>query len=244
MKKIIALLLAVLFVFSLAACSSAQPQYETEAATLDEAGDAPVAGGWSVSQSDASVLPDEVQTAFDKATAEYTGMSFVPVAYIGKQVVAGMNYAILCEGTTVTADPETSLKVVIIYSDPEGSAQITNVEDFDLTAYTQSPGKTQSQVLSGGWSAPDEVSQAPVSDEAKNVFDKATETFEGNILNLMALLGSRVVSGTDYAFLCHSTIASAEPAYSMIRIVTVHQDPDGMASITNICNLDAADFNQ
>lgn len=244
MKKIFALLIALLFVISLVACSSQKPQSDPGTATPDESADTPAAGGWSIPQSEPSVLPDEVQIAFEQATAEYTGMNFVPVAYIGNQVVAGTNYAILCEGTSVTANPEPGLKVVIIYRDLEGNAEITNVADFDLTAYTQSPGKTQSQVLSGGWSAPAEISQATVPDEAKNAFDKATETFEGNILNLMALLGSQTVSGTDYAFLCHSTIASAEPAYSMIQIVTVHQDPDGEAKITNICNLDAADFNQ
>ena len=245
MKKILALLLAVLFVFSLAACSSTQPESETTADTVTEAADLPFVGGWEIPQDEAAaVLPDEVQTAFDKATAEYTGMSFVPVAYIGNQVVAGMNYAILCKGTSVTANPVTALKVVIIYNDLDGNAQVTNVADFDLTAYVSSPGKTRSEVLSGGWNAPEEVSRAPIPDDAQNAFDKATETYEGNILNLMALLGTQVVSGTNYAFLCHSTIASSEPAYSIIQVVTVYQDLEGKATITNICNLDAADFTE
>lgn len=244
MKKILALLLAVLFVFSLAACSSQGSRTETEAATSDEAVETPVSGGWAINRSEGAILPEAVQTAFDKATTDYTGMDLVPVAYIGNQVVAGMNYALLCEGTTVTAEPETSLKVAIIYHDLEGNAEITNVADFDLTAYTQSPGKTQSEVLSGGWSAPVEVSVTTIPDDAQNAFDKATETYEGNILNLMALLGTQVVAGTNYAFLCHTTVASADPAYSMIQVVTVYQDLDGKATITNICNLDAADFNK
>ena len=45
MKKILALLLAVLFVFSLAACSSTQPESETTADTVTEAADLPFVGG-------------------------------------------------------------------------------------------------------------------------------------------------------------------------------------------------------
>ena len=244
MKKILALLLAVLFVLSLAACSSAKPESETTADTSTEAADTPIVGGWAVTENEAAVLPKEVQTAFDKATAEYTGMTFVPVAYIGSQVVAGLNYAVLCEGTTVTADPVTELKVVIIYADLEDNARITNVADFTIADYTDNGGKTQTEVLAGGWSAPDEVSKAVIPAEAQSAYDKATESYEGNPLDLMALLGTQVVAGTNYAFLCHSTIASADPALSVIQVVTVYEDLDGNASITNICTLDAADFNK
>ena len=204
----------------------------------------PIVGGWAVTENEAAVLPKEVQTAFDKATAEYTGMTFVPVAYIGSQVVAGLNYAVLCEGTTVTADPVTELKVVIIYADLEDNARITNVADFTIADYTDNGGKTQTEVLAGGWSAPDEVSKAVIPAEAQSAYDKATESYEGNPLDLMALLGTQVVAGTNYAFLCHSTIASADPALSVIQVVTVYEDLDGNASITNICTLDAADFNK
>ena len=90
MKKMLALLLAVFFVLSLAACSSSPSQTATEAESSAE-GDAQIVGGWSLTANDAATLPEEVQTAFDKATETITGGYYVPVGYIGSQVVAGMN---------------------------------------------------------------------------------------------------------------------------------------------------------
>ena len=47
----------------------------------------------------------------------------------------GKNYKFLCRGTTVTADPVTSLYVTTVYQDAEGNCSITENQVFDLTAY-------------------------------------------------------------------------------------------------------------
>lgn len=249
MKKLLSVLLAVVCILSLAACASSQPQSATEAETAGDS-NTPVTGGWTLNSSDAATLPKDVQTAFDKATEAITGGRYVPVAYLGSQVVAGMNYALLCELLPATTPSPASvedtspfsLKVLIIYSDLGGKAEITNVADFDLAKYTQDGGKTQTELLSGGWSAPEELSSAPIDDGAKAAFSKAMENFEGNNLDLMALLGTQVVSGTNYAFLCRSTPVTPDAA-SSIQVVTVYEDLDKNATIFNICRLDVADFN-
>lgn len=90
-------------------------------------------GGWGISVSTVpAALPENVQTAFDKALADYSGVGFTPVAYLGSQVVAGANYAVLCTATSMTAEPQFGLAVVVIYADLEGGAEITSVSGVDF----------------------------------------------------------------------------------------------------------------
>ena len=58
-----------------------------------------------------------------------------PVALLGTQIVSGTNYRILCSGTTVTADPVTSLYVVDVYEDLQGAAEVKDIQLIDLTKY-------------------------------------------------------------------------------------------------------------
>ena len=47
--------------------------------------------GWNCEIAMDGVLPDEVQSAFDKAFEGFTGASYRPVVYLGSQIVAGTN---------------------------------------------------------------------------------------------------------------------------------------------------------
>ena len=85
------------------------------------------AGGWETVEYQAVMLPDEeAQAAFDKATAEIDGMIYIPVALIGKQIVAGTNYCILCQMIPVVPDAKPVWALVFIYEDLEGNAQIVD----------------------------------------------------------------------------------------------------------------------
>lgn len=98
----------------------------------------PMAGGWNVAEDYTTTeLPEEVQNAFDKAIAEFDGNDLVPMAYLGSQVVAGTNYALLCHSTLVTADPVSSIQVVTIYEDLDGNCSITNVYTLDLASFAE-----------------------------------------------------------------------------------------------------------
>ena len=86
-----------------------------------------LAGGWETVEYQAVMLPDEdAQAAFDKATAEIDGIIYIPVALIGKQIVAGTNYCILCQMIPVVPDAKPVWALVYIYEDLEGNAQIVD----------------------------------------------------------------------------------------------------------------------
>ena len=215
---------------------------ELAPAAEPEAADQPAGllGGWTIYDGETAALPEEVQTAFDSASKELLGNKLVPVAYLGSQVVAGTNDAILCKSTPVTLNPETKLVVVILYRDLEGNAKITHISDFALTASEEEA--TPAEQLAGGWAIPQEYAVITLPDDPAAAFAKAKEGFVGNSLEPIAYLGSQVVAGTNYAILCHSTLAT-NPPVSSIQLVIVTVDPEGNATFGDIRTLNIADYN-
>ena len=212
---------------------------EADAAPLLGAG---LVGGWNVSDaSPETVLPDDVKEAFDAATAKLLGVNYIPVAYLGSQVVAGTNYAVLCKKTAVVPDAETTLAVLIIYKDLAGDASVLYVNDFDVTA--PSTSETPAAQLAGGWTIPDEYEVVELPEPAQAAFTKAYDAFLGNRLEPIAYLGSQLVNGTNYAVLCRSTLATIPPLTS-IQVAIVYEDLEGNASFSDIHTLNIADFNQ
>ena len=91
-----------------------------------------LAGGWHIDPDLApAALPEDVQSAFDKATVGLNGISYQPLAYLGSQVVAGTNFALLCNVNSV-AEGASALAIVTIYENPDGDAQIISVAGLDF----------------------------------------------------------------------------------------------------------------
>lgn len=242
-RKLCVLFLTLAMVFVVSACGSSG-QLSESGASAESGSAGPETGGWELYDNKANVLPEDVQSAFEKAVETFTGSELKPVAYIASQVVAGRNDMILCEATSTTEEPETSYQMVIVYSDPEGNAEITQIKEFDLTAYTEGENsEISAEQLAGGWETAEERASVVIPQEAKDVFDKAAESLDGNELEPMALLGTQTVSGTNYAFLCCSTLQTEETIRG-IQVVTVYEDLDGNAEIMNICTVDPVDYNE
>ena len=95
-------------------------------------------GAWEITEPSGKpvMLPsEEAQAAFEKATENYVGVDFKPIALLGTQLVAGTNYKVLCRGTLSTGDASTYLYVVDVYADLQGNAEITNIGQLDLLTY-------------------------------------------------------------------------------------------------------------
>lgn len=89
--------------------------------------DKEMTGGWQEAQSPA--MTDEAKAAFEKATEGLLCVDYVPVALLSTQVVAGTNYCILCEATTVYPGAEMHYAVVNVYESLEGNANIISATD-------------------------------------------------------------------------------------------------------------------
>ena len=231
---IIMALFALTMMGAFAACGQNDQTADNDAGEKTESAE-PVTGGWELTKNEAAPLPEDVQAAFDKATEKYTGSKLTPVAYVGEQIVAGTNYMILCE-----SEPTTSYQMVVVYADLDGNAEVTEVKDFDLAAYTQGDdGEADPKQLAGGWSVPDDAAGSPIPEEAKAAFDKAAESLTGSRVEPLALLGTQVVAGTNYAFICkgNGSDLASDPR---IQIIVVYEDLDGKATITSTRTLDPA----
>lgn len=115
MKKLIALTLALLLMISAAAAER------------------PLAGGWTPSADPA--VTEELKTLFDKGTETLTGAGYIPVAFLGTQVVAGTNYAFLCRAVTAypgALETEPAYAMVYLYRDLSGNVSILSIADFDV----------------------------------------------------------------------------------------------------------------
>jgi hypothetical protein len=91
-----------------------------------------VTGGWAYSI-DATITP-EIEDIMAKATETLTGATYEPVAYIGSQVVAGYNHAILCKSAPSVEElgGATNYVLVYVYEDLDGNCEITSTVDIIL----------------------------------------------------------------------------------------------------------------
>ena len=115
MKKLIALILTLLALVSAAAAEE------------------PLCGGWTPSADPA--VTEELKALFDRGTEALTGASYIPVAYLGSQVVAGTNHAFLCQAVTAypgSLETAPAYAIVYLYEDLTGQVSILSIADFDI----------------------------------------------------------------------------------------------------------------
>lgn len=128
MKKMVSVLIAL--VMALACVSFAE--------------DGAIAGGWNTA--DSFALTDDAKAAFDKALEGYTGVGLEPIALCGTQVVAGINYSVLCKATVVVPNAPSYFVIATVYADLEGNATFTDVETVEMPEAVADPD-TQNPVM-------------------------------------------------------------------------------------------------
>ena len=91
-----------------------------------------VLGGWNIDEMKSVNLPQKAQSAFTAVTGGLVGAEYMPVLYVGSQVVNGTNHCILALQTLVTQNPEKRLVKVIINVSANGSASLVSVSGVAL----------------------------------------------------------------------------------------------------------------
>lgn len=217
-KGLLALILVLALIGGLTACGSG--------------GSVEMTGGWSMPVQNAVELPKDVKAGFDKVA----GKDLVPVALVAQQVVSGTNDMILCR-------KGNEYRMITLYRDLQGTSSITNDVPFVLTDYTNGGDKLQTTPLAGGWHTPSELTSIPLPDDAKTAFKNASLGFSGNKIESMALLGTQVVAGMNYAILCRVT-PDVENAVSTVQVIIIYSDPQKSASITSFSPVDPKKYSK
>ena len=224
MKRIVAVLLIGLLMVSLAACGQKADTQATEATEAEV-----ISGGYTDTVS--PVVTQEVKDLLTKATEGLSSTEYIPVAFLGTQVVAGTNYLVLCKTAPITEDAKATYALVTLYEDLEGNVEITDVQASEAAApVTAEDGST----LAGGYTEPE---TPEVTDEAQEALSKACEGLSGASYEAKALLGTQVVAGTNYKLLCKVTTVTENEASSYV-IVTVYADLEGNAEISETFDFD------
>ena len=105
----------------------------TEKLIMEDGPGSVMVGGWTPAED--PTVTAERKALFDQGTAALTGASFKPVAYLGSQLVAGMNHAFLCEQVTAypgAAETEVSYAMVYLYQDLQGNVSVLSIADIDV----------------------------------------------------------------------------------------------------------------
>ena len=140
MKKTLALILATALILTVfAGCNSnsikqALSGKEPESIASDAEGSSTeLLGGWVKAES--PEITEELQALFDKGLDDLVGVGYMPVAYLGSQVVAGTNHCFLAQATLVYPGAEPTYVLIYLYKNFQGEVEIMNIADFDFGAF-------------------------------------------------------------------------------------------------------------
>ena len=256
LKKINALVLAGLLIFSLAACGQKQTDTQTEQkeAAAAEATEAAVTEETAETVTEKAAEENSGEAAEEAFTAEEAaivgGWTRAESPEVPGEVKAllekaaekllGAEYEpVALIGSQVVAGTNYQLLCRITPVVPDAVphyAIVTLYEDPDGNASitdileSQAEGEALPGELTGAWENP----ESPVmTDEAKAAMDKALEKLVGADYKPIALLATQIVSGTNYSILCQVTPVVPD-AESSFAIVHVYRDLEGNAEITEV----------
>lgn len=86
-------------------------------------------GGWSSVPEDVS--PEDLE-AIAAVMSDVDGVCYDELIVLSRQLVAGMNYAVLSRKLTLTETPVLNWALVTVYVDFNGQATMTDVQDIQL----------------------------------------------------------------------------------------------------------------
>ena len=98
-----------------------------------------VVGGWEVEVPGKGIMLEEkVQASFDKATEKISDYTFLPIGVLGKQLVAGYNYAVLSYGRGKDdSKDKDGIYLLTLYVDLQGNAEIISNAYVDLADFNK-----------------------------------------------------------------------------------------------------------
>lgn len=141
-------------------------------------------GSWEVNVSVGS-MPEKVATAVAKLSEQLMGAEYTPIAYLGSQVVNGVNHAVLAEQLLITGK-DTKNVVILIFNEKDGAVTLANIERV---------------VESGDGAGGIKVDvDTDLSEEAMKNLDDTLNGLVGINVNAFAVLGTQVVKGINYIY--------------------------------------------
>ena len=160
-------------------------------------------GSWDI-QVVTGGMPQKVATAFAEATENLLGAEYVPIAYLGSQVVNGINHAVLAE-QILTVGRDVKNIVLMIFNQKEDKVTLSNIERV-----VQSGDKLGGIIVDVKETMPEDATEA---------LDKVLSDMVGSKVEPFVYLGEQVTKGTNYIFAATVTPVTLEPQAKVMIVV-------------------------
>jgi len=166
-------------------------------------------GALEIINEPATKLPQDVATAMGTINEGFLGATYTPIWVIGRQLVNGFNYHILCKEVRSTRTKQVHIVNIVINIPPVQS---------DNT-------KPKAEVVSI-------VEEVKLPADIQEVFDAGTAV-AGVQYKPIAYVGKQLVNGTNYYFICQARIVypGSEP---FAAFVTVNKNLNGNSTLLSV----------
>lgn len=178
-------------------------------------------GAWEVNVS--TDYPQLIATAVSKATEGIFGAEYEGIAYLGKQVVEGVNHAVLAQ-QTITNGKDTKNASVVVFNTKPSSLDVSLVSINTIVHGSNEPGGIKVDMTTD------------IPTEVKLVFAKAMEGFVGSKIEPFAYIGSQVTKGINYILMAELTPVVEHPVKTL-ALVTINSF-EGNSEIIDIVSFD------
>lgn len=176
-------------------------------------------GSWDIAV-EVGKMPQKVASAVTELNEKIVGAEYEPIAYIGSQVVNGVNHAVLAKQIVVTGRDNENI-VVLIFNEKNDGVALVSIE----------------RVLEGG--APlggvNIDVQTDIPEDIEEMFMDAFVPYVGAAVTPYALLGTQVVKGTNYIFAATLSTVAIEPEEKAM-LVTVNPLTQKISMTDMLCD--------
>lgn len=207
--------------------SSSSPSGSNVGASASSA----IAGGWEVPATAEPVLAADQKEVYESSSGVDAAVQ--PIALLATQVVSGMNYAFL-------GNDGSKWSVVVCYKSIGGEIMVSSAKAIDLAnirTLDASAANAQPGDAVGGWAVQEPAQPAVLPDKAQAAFEKSLQGYTGIALKPIALLGTQIVSGTNYLVLCEGSPVVQNPTPGLF-VVNAYEDLQGNAELTSVESFD------
>ena len=100
-------------------------------------------------------------------------------------------------------------------------------------------GKKEEEVKLNDWEYLNKIEKSSLSENEKNIFEKATKTNSQYKFEPINVIASQVVSGTNYMYLCNAT---DENNNTSLKVAIIYYDLKKNATLLSVKNFHAAKY--
>ena len=156
-------------------------------------------------------MPQKVASAFYKLSDELIGSEYTFLAYLGSQVVNGINHAVLAEQLVLTGKDSKNIVIMVFNEKPNDVVSATLVSIDRILESGLPLGGTKIDVNFA----------EDIPEEIMDIWTDARQRCLGSKMVPVALLGTKVTNGTNYIFI--ATVDAQIPGSEVeLALITVN----------------------